>query len=205
MQKGLVLSVAALAMAATSFGQAKAGGGFPGSAFGGEVRAISAKQGEVIPVGDLRYRVLGVKSGQKEYTQRFDQRAQTQMPGFSTDQLVVVDLEVENIGEAGLDPAMFAFKLVDSDGGMSSGGAIDTRLRSMVVVQGVPRNAGAPGTEARAEIAPKGKRKLAVVFSIPRDTKPKGLQVYISQTTITQGGVHEWIGPLLATAALEKE
>jgi hypothetical protein len=188
----------AMALSAVSFAQVGT------SEFGNAAspKPVAVKAGDWIPGGDLRYRVLRVQTGLKEYVQRYEQNRLKYTPLYEADQLVVIEFEVENVGEQGLDPTGVGFKLVDSDGGVSALGQIDARLQSQVVAAGLPQHVG---HAARAELAPKGRTKLAYVFSVSREARPKGLEMYQAQRTISQGAVVQFIGPLLATAALDKE
>lgn len=188
-------------MAFAAFASAQSGGGFGGgSSAPVNVTVATVKAGESIPAETLRYRVLRVQSGLKEYVQRYDQNRVRMRPGFESDQLVVVELEVENVGEQSIDPTMFGFKLLDSEGGVSSFGLYDARLQSKVVAAGIP---DAMST-LRAEVAPGGKSKIAMVFSVPPSARAKGIEVYRNFTTVTQGAVVQMPGYLVAKAEIEK-
>jgi hypothetical protein len=198
--KGRVALVA-LALSLAAFGAAQSGGfGGGQSSSAAPVTVATVKAGEAIPAETLRYRVLRIQSGLKEYVQRYDQNRVRMRPGFESDQLVVVELEVENVGEQSLDPTTFGFKLIDSEGGVSSFGLYDARLQSKVVAAGVP---DAMAT-SRAEVAPGGKSKIAMVFSVPPSARAKGIEVYRNFTTITQGAVVHMPGYLVAKAELDK-
>jgi hypothetical protein len=199
MKGRLSIVIAALAFAAIGFAQQQRGDGFSGSA-AANFAPVSVKVGEAIPAGDLRYRVLRISSNLKEYVQRYDQRRLRLQPAFESDQLVVVELEVENVGEQSTDPTSFGFKLIDSDGGVSSHGLIDARQQSGVVAAGIP---GAVSM-TRSAVAPAGKAKLALVFSIPPSARAKGMEVYTSSRVVTQGAIVDMPGFLVAKAALEK-
>ncbi|MGV3618947.1 MAG: hypothetical protein ACO1SV_26775 [Fimbriimonas sp.] len=192
----LVPILAALALTSLGFAQE----GFGGRASAPKPAVVKA--GEWIPGGDLRYRVLRVQTGLKEYIQRYEQNRLKYTPLFEADQLVVIEFEVENLGEVGVDPTGVGFKLVDSEGGVSALGQLDARLQSQVVAAGVPQHVG---LSPRAELAPKGRTKLAFVFSVSREARPKGLEMYQAQRTITQGAIVLYTGPLLATASLDRE
>lgn len=194
-------TIAAMLLGVSCFAQRSPNdqGGFGGGSAAAP-KPVEVKAGDTIPAGDLRYRVVRIQSGLKEYIQRYDQRQFNMKPTFGTDQLVVVELEVENTGEISTDPTTYCFRLIDSEGGVSSPGVVDARLQSGVVATGLP----AGGNIGRASLAPKGKTKLAMVFSIPPSAKAKAMEVSYGSRVVTQGVIVDVPGAVVAKVALDK-
>lgn len=199
MKRSLLIGLATLSLATVAAGQSTGANPTSLGVQSGAFTPAIVKAGEAIPIDGLRYRVLRVQSGLKEYVQRYDQQRMKFRPTFEGDLLVVIEFEVENVGDAATDPTSCGFKILDSEGGVSGFGLIDARLQSGVVAAGVPQDVRVK----RSEIAPKGKAKMAMIFSVPPTARAKGLEVYQSSQVVSQGTVVQWTGPLLAKAELE--
>lgn len=199
MKRSLLIGLVSVSLAATVGAQSSNQSRRPGIGQDAGWVAPTVKSGQPIPANGLLYRVLRIQPGLKEYTQRYDQSRLKFKPTFDADQLVVVELEVENVSDVPMNPTTAGFKLVDADGGVSAFGLYDARLQSGVVAAGVPQD---PKAE-RAEIAPKGKSKMAMVFSLPPNTRAKRLDAYQRTRVVTQGAVVELPGEILAKGELD--
>lgn len=120
-----------------------------------------------------QYRVVGIASGLKDYRQKYNQVGKVIHPGFRSDRLAVVELEIKNLTDRPLFPPVFMAALTDSDGVRGTDPVIDTRQQSFATEY--------PNEDRRerfepAEIAPGQSMKLALVFSVSPKAKPTAIE-----------------------------
>jgi len=153
-------------------------GGFGGGAQGGvrlaprqrvEVLTIRGKIGEWINVGRLEYRVLSATSGLRSYRQQYNQAGRKLHPGFSSDRLAVVEVEVRNNENRPIEPPIFMAALTDSDGVRGTDWMLDTRQQAFLTESGRP---GRRAPRIAAAIGDSQMMKLAVVFSVSAKARP---------------------------------
>jgi hypothetical protein len=166
---------------------------------------VSAKLNESFTLGSLQYQVVKVTPGLSSYLLQHDQRGARLTPGYKTDRLVVVDVEVTNPSAmpaafTGLSPA-----LVDSEGAMTNHAQWDVRQQSFVRATGESAGAamrfdyststddnGSYGDASGAVmVAPGGHVRFALIFSEPAKVRPGGLRF---DTTQPYGGASSFVG-----------
>jgi len=119
------------------------------------------------------YRVVGISSSLKDYRQKYNQVGRVIHPGFRSDRLAVVELEIKNLTDHPLFPPVFMAALTDTDGVRGTDPIIDTRQRSIPTEY---PNEGRRERFAPAEIAPGQSMKLALVFSVSPKAKPVAIE-----------------------------
>jgi|GEM_PF-3672257 len=149
-------------------------------------KTVSVKRGDWFSVGDLKYRVVQVQTNLREYVQRFGQRRTPLQPGYVDDRLVVLDVEVENPTDAPREPLGFIASLIDTSGSASGEPKEDIRLRSFVNDKGSP---ALPRASDWAQVAPSGRMRFALVFSVPGNSQPLSLHLRPSMNMVMNGSI----------------
>jgi len=137
------------------------------------VRMIHGDSGNWVYTARTGYRVVSVESGLRDYKQHFNQAGRKLHPGFASDRLAVVVIEVKNSSERPLQPPVFAAALTDSEGIRGTEWSLDARQEAYVRERHPDGliDAGRP-----AQIGPGQTMKIALVFSISAKAVPTSIE-----------------------------
>jgi len=136
-------------------------------------RLVMGRIGTWVRTPTAQYRVVGVKSGQKSYKQQFNQDHRKLHPGFGSDRLAVVELEIQNLQDRPIFPPVFMAALVASDGARTTDFMLDARQQSFLEESGrLDRRGG----HMPAEIGANQIMKVALIFSVSAEGKPTSLE-----------------------------
>lgn len=166
-----------IALSLTPFALAQAGGGQDGPSQLARPRirinTIQGKVGEWVTAGPAKYRVVMVDSGMRSYRQQFNQWGKKLHPGFPSDRLAAITLEVQNMTERPIEPPMFMAALTDSEGARTSDWIMDVRQQAFLEesVRG-----GRAMSRVPEAIGPQKVIKLALVFSVAPKSVPTQLE-----------------------------
>lgn len=150
---------------------------------------VNARIDEPFTLGALRYRIVSINEGLKDYTLKYDQRQTRLTPGYKMDRLVAVEVEAENPTDLPASPAMVTPALSDEEGSMTDRAWWDIRQRSFIktgrnddtnlnTISGTMTGTvtGVNVSDAIL-VAPHGKVRFALVFSQPESAKAGRLQL----------------------------
>ena len=138
-----------------------------------QLRVIDGKLGEWVGVGSFRYRATSTASGLRDYRQQYNQGGKRLHPGFPSDRLAVVQLEVLNMSPRAVEPPIFMAALIDSDGVRGTDWLLDVRQQAFLEESS---RGGRASSRIPAMIASNQTMKMAVVFSISAKAKPVSLE-----------------------------
>ena len=170
--RGLGL-VAFLSLATLVSAQGADGRTFIPRGQGPNVQWVRGKVGDWIMAGPARYRVVGVTSGLRSYREQYSQSGKKLHPGFSSDRLAVIELEVTNQLQRPIEPPVFMVALTDSDGVRGTDWILDARHQAFLEES---TRGGRSMSRTPAEIAAGQTMKLALVFSVSAKALPTMLE-----------------------------
>jgi len=138
-----------------------------------QVRTINGKAVDWINGDGVRYRVGSITTGLRSYKQQYNQWGQKLHPGFPSDRLAVIELEVENNQNHPIEPPVFMAALTDTEGAHTTDWMLDTRQQAFIEES---NRGGRAMSRIPATIGANQKMKLALVFSISPKARPTVLE-----------------------------
>ncbi len=171
----LLLGLALAAPAAGQFFNDGPGGPPQGRPIGAPppVQTVKGVIGSWVRGGPARYRVVSAVGGLKSYRQQFNQEGRKLHPGFGSDRLAVVVVEIQNELQRPIEPPVFMAALTDSDGIRGTSWMLDARQQAFL-----EESAGYGRIRSRipAAIAAGKTEKVAIVFSVGPSAKPVSIE-----------------------------
>lgn len=150
----------------------------------------SARLKETFEFRGLRYRVLNVREHLADYEQQYDQRQSRLSPGFKSESLTVLEVEVTNPTPT---PSLFTEvvpALTYGEGSTTDRAQWDVEQKSFVrtgnALQQNPQDVHSFALDP-VTIAPGGKVRFALIFSVPTQSKSIQLSFQSGATRISSG------------------
>ncbi len=137
------------------------------------IQLVKGKIGDWIFAGTIRYRVVDTMTGLRSYKMQFNQSGKKLHPGFPSDRLAAIELEIENRGDRPIEPPVFMAALTDSDGARGTDWILDARQQAFLEES---TRGGRAMSRIPAQIGVKQTMTVALVFSVSPKAKPTLLE-----------------------------
>ena len=134
---------------------------------------VPGSLGEWVGGSVALYKVTSYESGMRSYKLKYNQSGTVIHPGFATDRLAVLQLEIKNVTDHPILPPVFQASLTDTEGALTSEWRLDNRQKAFVKAEAQDIRSG---PENPAEIAVGQVMKVALIFSVSAKAEPVKLE-----------------------------